>query len=376
MLKTKDLRMETRMNLKSLSDINIPDRKLDYQNLSGILKPYPLTEESNMASVIRRIRRTNKKAAKYRFTATLEELLLVGSDKWKPSTVIVSFLHRRRKISSKERKWEDSFSNPDQTVIMWPEQAPDHIDILTTLYKSQNDDQYDDKEWTIVVEEVTSKGRRKPIAAVPLNMRLFIMDHPDQRSELKLKLRPLTSQLKQCNLVILLSSHLLKEGFKDDVSLASTGSHADRSSREQSVCDVVNSHPPEEQTDNAEAKQELVHVANTIQNQTWRTVSKESVKPGLKVADESPCVQEEFQTPSKVPVPPSTGSVNKEKLVEERKPAPVQKNESDSSSGAVSAGSIRPHWRLSTEERNASKEKESSPTKPVTETFFKVATVF
>ncbi|VDM71291.1 unnamed protein product [Strongylus vulgaris] len=104
---------------------------------------------------------------------------------------------------------------------MWPEQAPDHIDILTTLYKSQHDDQYDDKElltllvkeWTIVIEEVTAKGRRKPIAAVPLNMRLFIMDHPDQKSELKLKLRPLTSQLKQCNLVLLLSSHLLQEGL-------------------------------------------------------------------------------------------------------------------------------------------------------------------
>ncbi|VDK51243.1 unnamed protein product [Cylicostephanus goldi] len=171
----------------------------------------------------------------------------------------------RRKISSKERKWEDSFSNPDQTVIMWPEQAPEHIDILTTLYKSQHDDQYDDKvvsflrrflsnqrmfeEWTIVVEEVTAKGRRKPIAAVPLNVRLFIMDHPDQRSELKLKLRPLTSQLKQCNLVLLLSSHLLKEGLNDDVSLASTASHAERSSREQSVCDVASPHHVEESAD-------------------------------------------------------------------------------------------------------------------------------
>lgn len=28
---------------------------------------------------------------------------------------------------------------------MWPEQAPDQIDILTTLYRSQHDDQYDDK---------------------------------------------------------------------------------------------------------------------------------------------------------------------------------------------------------------------------------------
>ncbi|VDM54173.1 unnamed protein product [Angiostrongylus costaricensis] len=166
-----------------------------------------------MSSVLRRIRRTNKKAAKYRFTATLEELLIVASDKWKPSTVVVSFMHRRRKISAKERKWEESFSNPDQTVIMWPEQAPDHIDILTTLYRSQHDEEYEDKEWTIVVEEVTAKGRRKPIAAVPLNIRLFVMDLPDQKSELKLKLRPLTPHLKQCSLVLLLSSHLLKEGL-------------------------------------------------------------------------------------------------------------------------------------------------------------------
>ncbi|VDP08305.1 unnamed protein product [Heligmosomoides polygyrus] len=165
-----------------------------------------------MSAVIRRIRRTNKKAAKYRFTATLEELLIVGSEKWKPSVVVVSFMHRRRKISSKERKWEESFSNPFQTVIMWPEQAPDQIDILTTLYRSQHDDQYDDKEWTIVVEEVTAKGRRRPIAAVPLNIRLFIVDHPDQKSQLKLKMRPLIPQLKQCNLMLLLSSQLLKEG--------------------------------------------------------------------------------------------------------------------------------------------------------------------
>lgn len=59
-----------------------------------------------MASVIRRIRRTNKKAAKYRFTATLEELLLVGSEKWKPNTVIVSFLHRCESLFTSVYSWE------------------------------------------------------------------------------------------------------------------------------------------------------------------------------------------------------------------------------------------------------------------------------
>ncbi|KHJ84483.1 hypothetical protein OESDEN_15802, partial [Oesophagostomum dentatum] len=272
----------------------------------------------------------------------------------------------RRKISSKERKWEDSFSNPDQTVIMWPEQAPDHIDILTTLYKSQHDDQYDDKEWTIVVEEVTSKGRRKPIAAVPLNMRLFIMEHPDQKSELKLKLRPLTSQLKQCNLVLLLSSHLLKEGFKDDVSLASTGSHAERSSREQSVCDVANSAQAEE---HAEAKQELVQIASTIQKQTWSTDSNDRAEVDIKRTTEKVQVQSVVETPSKPVV--TTQIAKSEKAVEDSKPAQTQKSELDSSSGSVSVGVIRPHWRLSAQEKSASKEQDGSPTKPSTEAFFK-----
>ncbi|XGW01913.1 hypothetical protein V3C99_014193 [Haemonchus contortus] len=314
-----------------------------------------------MASVIRRIRRTNKKAAKYRFTATLEELLIVGSEKWKPSTVTVSFMHRRRKISSKERKWEESFSNPDQTVIMWPEQAAEHIDILTTLYKSQHEDQYDDKEWTIVVEEVTSKGRRRPIAAVSLNIRLFIMDFPEQKSELKLKLRPLTPQLKQCNLVLLLSSQLLKEGFKDDVSLASTVSQNGRDSREQSVCDALNA--SEEQVDHGDAKKELALVANTIQSQSWSSDSKNVSKP-------APIALEESDIRSTPEIQSQAAAAKTESFTEEVKTVQEQRKESETSAGHISAGGVRPHWRVSSEEKTT-KEQEISAPKP-TLSFFEV----
>ncbi|WKY10411.1 hypothetical protein Q1695_002623 [Nippostrongylus brasiliensis] len=318
-----------------------------------------------MASVIRRIKRTNKKAAKYRFTATLEELLIVGSEKWKPSTVVVSFMHRRRKISSKERKWEESFSNPDQTVIMWPEQAPDHLEILTTLYRSQHDDQYDDKEWTIIVEEVTAKGRRRPIAAVPLNIRLFIVDLPEQKSELKLKLRPLVPQLKQCNLMLLLSSQLLKEGFKDDASLASTISHTGRNSREQSVCDM---NAQEDQVDRCDAKQELSRVANTIQSQSW-SASKNAERSAPIATEENVPESVVAQQPPLIPVAAKdwkSSSTANESVV------PQQGQESQSSAGPVSTGGIRPHWRMSTEDRKTPKELEESATKPSTEAFFQV----
>lgn len=64
-----------------------------------------------------------------------------------------------------------------------------------------------------MIEQVNEKGKRNPIAAVPLNIRLFVLDQPDHKSQLKLKLRCLSPSLSQCSLVILLSGQLLKEGL-------------------------------------------------------------------------------------------------------------------------------------------------------------------
>uniref|UniRef100_A0A8R1E1R3 Glycine--tRNA ligase n=1 Tax=Caenorhabditis japonica TaxID=281687 RepID=A0A8R1E1R3_CAEJA len=99
----------------------------------------------------------------------------------------------------------------------------ENVDILTTLYRtSADDDQYEDKEWTIIIEEVTAKGKRKAIAAVPVNVRLFILDLPEHKSELKLKLRPLSPSLKSCSLIILLGSQLVSESSGDDISITSS----------------------------------------------------------------------------------------------------------------------------------------------------------
>ncbi|EFP04514.1 CRE-EHBP-1 protein [Caenorhabditis remanei] len=180
-----------------------------------------------MAGILRRLRRSSKKAAKFRFTVTLQELQLYTDEKWKPENLVVSFVHRRRKVSSKERKWEQSYSDANKCVIMWPEQMTENVDILTTLYRIQDDDTFEDKEWTIVIEELNSKGKRKSIAAVPINVRLFILDLPDHKSELKLKLRPLSPHLKSCSLIILLGSTLISEvSAGDDVSITSSAANS------------------------------------------------------------------------------------------------------------------------------------------------------
>ncbi|CAI2355132.1 unnamed protein product [Caenorhabditis sp. 36 PRJEB53466] len=227
-----------------------------------------------MAGILRRLRRSSKKAAKFRFTVTLQELQLCTDDKWKPDNLVVSFVHRRRKVSSKERKWEQSFSDPAKCVIMWPEQMTENVDILTTLYRVPDDDQYEDKEWTIVIEEVTAKGKRKAIAAVPLNVRLFILDLPEHKSELKLKLRPLSPSLKSCSLIILLGSTLVSEHSGDDVSI--TSSAATSFVEKAAVTDEVDAAAASDST-RAEARRQIDQTANRIQE--WARNEKEPAPP-------------------------------------------------------------------------------------------------
>ncbi|VIO98128.1 conserved hypothetical protein,hypothetical protein [Brugia malayi] len=161
-----------------------------------------------MTSVWRRIQKSNKKSVKYRFTITPQELLIICSTKWHPQTVVVTCMHRRRKVEGRVRRWESSMIDPCRGLIVWPSQTPDPLLFDTTLYCDDSIHHYSDKEWTLLVEECTRKGKRKAIAAVNLNMPLFVQD-PETVIELKLKLRPLWPELSHCSMQILISSVLI-----------------------------------------------------------------------------------------------------------------------------------------------------------------------
>uniref|UniRef100_A0A8L7T3C4 BMA-EHBP-1, isoform a n=1 Tax=Brugia malayi TaxID=6279 RepID=A0A8L7T3C4_BRUMA len=168
-----------------------------------------------MTSVWRRIQKSNKKSVKYRFTITPQELLIICSTKWHPQTVVVTCMHRRRKVEGRVRRWESSMIDPCRGLIVWPSQTPDPLLFDTTLYCDDSIHHYSDKEWTLLVEECTRKGKRKAIAAVNLNMPLFVQD-PETVIELKLKLRPLWPELSHCSMQILISSVLIGDEETND----------------------------------------------------------------------------------------------------------------------------------------------------------------
>ncbi|VDK87915.1 unnamed protein product, partial [Onchocerca ochengi] len=191
-----------------------------------------------MTSVWRRIQKSNKKSVKYRFTITPQELLIICSAKWHPQSVVLTCMHRRRKVEGRVRKWESSMTDPCRGLIVWPSQTPDPLLFDTTLYFDDSSHHYSDKEWTLLVEECTRKGKRKAIAAVNLNMSLFVQNS-ETVIELKLKLRPLWPELSQCSMQILISSVLIADEEANDFDMKREISSVNGEHRASIVSDIA-----------------------------------------------------------------------------------------------------------------------------------------
>ncbi|KAI6213851.1 hypothetical protein M3Y94_00200500 [Aphelenchoides besseyi] len=177
-----------------------------------------------MSLLLRKFKRSKKKAAKFRFNLSCKELIFELAPKWRPERIVIACMHRRRRYEITPRRLEWSLESYTRAMIAWPDECADPLLMTTTLFRDQDHDQYDDK----VLEEVTAKGKHRPLAAVSINVRLFITDLPGTRMEAKFKLRPLRKEVQLCTLQLDISSKLLREGetAEDDLqSLASSVSN-------------------------------------------------------------------------------------------------------------------------------------------------------
>jgi hypothetical protein len=188
--------------------------------------------------VWKRVKRSGHQASKYCFNVSFKELI-IDSER-KPEKVQIAVMHRRRRYACECRPLEKSFSNDNRYMIVWPDLAADTISFNTTFFKDPNKEQFDNKvsflllqflkillkfqEWTLIAEEVTKKGKTRPLAAVQLNFAFFVNQNPDVKTELKLKLRCLQKEVKNCTLSLILSSTLVKEGHAMDDDIQSQAS--------------------------------------------------------------------------------------------------------------------------------------------------------
>ncbi|XP_039624956.1 uncharacterized protein ehbp1l1b isoform X2 [Polypterus senegalus] len=173
-----------------------------------------------MTSVWKRLQRVNKRASKFQFVASYQELMVECTKKWQPDKLIVVWTRRNRRVCSKPHGWQPGIKNPYRGMVVWP--VPENVDITVTLYRDHHAEEFEDKEWTFVIEN-ESKGRRKVLASADINMKKYVSAMPTQ-TDLKLKLKPLSVKVVEATLKLSLSCVFLREGKATDEDMQSLAS--------------------------------------------------------------------------------------------------------------------------------------------------------
>ncbi|XP_068455980.1 uncharacterized protein [Clinocottus analis] len=173
-----------------------------------------------MTSVWKRLQRVGKKASKFQFVASYQELVLECTKKWQPDKLRVVWTRRNRRMCSKLHSWPPGIKNPYRGMVVWP--VPENIDISVTLFKEVNADEFEDKEWTFVIEGET-KGHRKVLASADINLKRFASQTPTQ-TDLTLKLKPLSVKVVEATLKLSLSCVFVREGKATDEDMQSLAS--------------------------------------------------------------------------------------------------------------------------------------------------------
>ncbi|KAM9301764.1 EH domain-binding protein 1-like protein 1 [Gastrophryne carolinensis] len=173
-----------------------------------------------MASVWKRLQRTGKRAARFQFVASYQELILECTPKWQPDKVVIVWTRRNRRVSSKAHSWQPGIKDPFRGSVVWA--VPENVDITATLYRDPHSDHFEEKEWTFQVEG-ESKGHKKLLAVAPIDLRKFAAISSAPR-EMKLKLTPRSVKVVSATLTVSVACTLLREGKATDDDMQSIAS--------------------------------------------------------------------------------------------------------------------------------------------------------
>lgn len=162
-----------------------------------------------------------KHASKFQFVASYQELMVECTKKWQPDKLVVVWTRRSRRKSSKSHSWQPGIKNPYRGVVVWP--VPENVEITVTLFKDPHAEEFEDKDWTFVIENESPSGRRKALATTTINMKQYASPMPTQ-TDVKLKFKPLSKKVVAAALQFSLSCIFLREGKATDEDMQSLAS--------------------------------------------------------------------------------------------------------------------------------------------------------
>ncbi|XP_068116758.1 EH domain-binding protein 1-like protein 1 isoform X2 [Hyperolius riggenbachi] len=173
-----------------------------------------------MTSVWKRLQRTGKRASRFQFVASYQELILECTQKWQPDKVVVVWTRRNRRVCSRPHSWQPGIKDPFRGSVVWA--VPENVDITATLYRDPHSDHFEEKEWTFQIEG-ESRGHKKLLAVAPIDLRKFAAISAPPR-EVKLTFTPRSVKVVSATLSVTIACTLIREGKATDDDMQSIAS--------------------------------------------------------------------------------------------------------------------------------------------------------
>lgn len=174
-----------------------------------------------MGSVWKRLQRVNKRAAKFQFTVSYNQLQLEFTPKWEPHKLSVVWSRRSRRVTSTPMTWEPTLQSVYKGMVVW--NVPENMQVSVTLFKDPRTNELEDKDWTFIIEDVPAVGKRRQLALAHLNMRKYASIESTQ-TDLHIVFKPTTKKILSAKLDCTLSCVLLREGKATDEDMQSMAS--------------------------------------------------------------------------------------------------------------------------------------------------------
>ncbi|KAH1004093.1 EH domain-binding protein 1 isoform X3 [Dendroctonus ponderosae] len=222
-------------------------------------------EGHNMGSVWKRLQRVNKRAAKFQFTVSYHQLSVDFSSKWQPHRLSLVWSRRSRRVSSSPAAWEPTLQNPFKGLVVWA--VPENHQVAITLFKDPRTNELEDKDWTFILEDVPTAGKRRQLATAHLNMRKYASVESSQ-TELQIVFKPTTKKITGAKLDLTLSCVFLREGRATDEDMQSMASLMSVNNNSDDIAHLEDVDDEDYSQNCSLMKNSLHEVTNNIQQMT------------------------------------------------------------------------------------------------------------
>ncbi|KAL7880069.1 hypothetical protein SRHO_G00023230 [Serrasalmus rhombeus] len=256
-----------------------------------------------MTSVWKRLQRVGKRASRFQFVASFSELTVECTNKWQPDKLRVVWTRRSRRICTKLHGWQPGIKNPYRGTVVW--QVPENVEITVTLFKDPNADEFEDKDWTFIIENET-KGHRKVLASVDVNMKKYV-NATSAQFDLTLKMKPLSVKVVEATLKLTLTCIFLKEGKATDEDMQSLASLMSLKHSDVGNLEDFNDSDEEDRRTSTGGNISIAATAplppvRRVHDQAWRPAA--DANPSVTVHSEMEWMSASVTTPN-LPPPPS-----------------------------------------------------------------------